>query len=449
MHPEEIMRAVTAWARNAHLSNRYREGGDVSFLYAITSRLLSAYSSCDQTGTEKLDTQKLASRLRTVVQNANIPLTLSVRKSTTIASEVQAYHSSFSTLPAGGRAAAACRDLLCGLVADWSSIPVGRRRLARRAAAVVGLAYAREVGKFESIPLSARFVAVRVGCSPATGARLLNDLVAVRFLRPTKLMRDGRTRTFKVRAVGSSQLAKLAALALADDAAALAGWLAGGERPAAGSVADVVAAAGSPAWLAAGVPDGAFVAALADAGAGLARRRLADVMSAGAAAEDLRMPMREFRQLFRKKEMGLPDRPAAARAWLEGRPAGVSFLDWLDSQPGADEARAAFEAAEADRLREARQRRKAADAAAGRKRKYVAPEEWAGLLLARCGGRPTTPAELPAWLAEVQALWAKQGSKHTTARRSAVVRAVRRVAELAGASEAAAGKAAERVVAEG
>lgn len=354
-----------------------------------------------------------------------------------------------STL-AGGRVVSVWLIIFALAVSAYPSIPQRRLALARRAAIIIGLHHHDEAADFARVIVSARWLAVQLASSIAQAAVVIDDLNAAGVLRHEKKLRDGRTRSFKLRPPHHART-EWAQLLFGDEVARLAA----GEQPAPGSLGDVILAAASPYWQLGDVPHrGAYATALADA----ARPRLAEWRAAVAALPAADFPNRpamlaEVNRLVADLHPGAHGGPAAGRQkplrdWLASRPADTGLAVWLGGLPGAADVAERHTALRAAAARDRRARRAAADAAVGGRRRWLNPEEWAAGFLQAAGNPPTGVEQVEVWLVKLRGGWLKlAGTQRTLARATAVKQGVAVLLTRAGVSEELAAQAAEKVVA--
>ncbi len=345
--------------------------------------------------------------------------------------------------------AAAARTLAL-VMAPHDGVAKRRQGIVRRALAVIGMTSIAEAQRCETMQyviVSSRWLALRLGVTQQGALQVVNVMKSAGLLTSEKLLRDQRTRAFKLRVLSHAE--RLAAeLAWADDVSELLAFVTTGAAPTAGSVADVVAGADSAVWLHEGTPGGAWTQALREAM--LPRAKEARTVGRDVAAA---LGTRRGRQIGRELEslagwpsrLGSPQKSAVARAWLAERPADRPMVEWVaEVAEGSGAAAAAAERkAAADAARRAN--RRAADAATGGVRSYRTPEETAVAVLQRIGDRPADLDEAQGWLGQVADAWGSIGDRATLAQRAAMREAVRRVLVGAGMADDRAQVAADRV----
>ncbi|WP_017794040.1 hypothetical protein [Leucobacter salsicius] len=383
-----------------------------------------------------------------VLKNESFSLASVRAAAARLAAERAAAHS----LPATARAA---RQMLGLAVAPHPGVGQRRQEIVRRAIVVIGLTWVAEAARLETmthIIVSSRWLATQLGTSQQNALNVINILKREGILCGEKLLRDGRTRAFRLRALYRPER-YAAELAWAGDADELVAWVTSGTAPTPGSLADALAAAGSPVWTHAGAAvSGSWPTAVRDAMMPRAR----EARQIGRELRDPKRATRRRRALAADLELlaawpkaiGAPARPSVARGWLAGRAADQPMTDWLaevaqrsGAKAAADERRAVADAAR-------RAGRKAADQATGGIRAYRTPEEVAVEVLQRIGDAPTVLAEVKPWLGQVADAWAQIGSKATLAQRSALRAGVSGVLQRrAGIDDERAKQAAERAVA--
>ncbi|GAA1620939.1 hypothetical protein [Leucobacter chromiireducens] len=363
-----------------------------------------------------------------------------------------AERSSVHSLPAPARAA---RRVVALAIVPHNMVAKGRQEIVRRAITVIGLTWIAEAARCETMThviVSSRWLAGQLGTSQQNALNVIKILRQEGILVGEKKLRDGRTRAYRLRHLYRPE--RLAGeLAWAADADQLVAWVTEGVAPTPGSLADVLASAGSPVFTHPGAAvHGAWLTALRDAMTPRAReaRQIAKELRHPKQATRRRRALASDLELFQAwpKMLGSPARPAAARAWLADRPAEQPMVEWL---AGVAEATGAAAAADerklaADAARRANRRE--ADRVTGQIRSYKTPEEVAVAVLQRVGAAPETEGDAKAWLGQVAGAWAQIGDRASLAQKSALRSGVAGVLQKrAGVDQARAQIAAERAVA--
>lgn len=418
--------------------------------YPNTSSLVFAAATFRAARSPRCTAAQLHGEL-TIVAPGAAPSIQQVRAAVAVVSSKKTYPPVHSSALAVGRRWLVFSSVFASAVSPLSS--VGRRSLAlvRRAAVVIGLHHAAECESFARVIVSARWLALQLGCTVSQAGVIIHDLEACGVLRNPKLLRDHRTRAFRYRSpYGASRFVRLV---FADDIANLVR----GVTPEPGTMGDVLLAAGSPVWgLADDLPHrgGVYSTLLADTAQPLVRAWRAAVADPlpGVPVRDgwsdtLRQAATDMLAALQPASMGgaQAGRQATSRGWLAGRPADESVADWLAgvaSLAGLDVV-AGRRMAEA--ATERRARRKAADQATGGRRVWRTPEEFTRELLSRVGARPTTLAEAKPWLLALAEAWASVGARATIAQTAAVTVGTERVLVTAGMPPVAAHTAAARL----
>ncbi|GAA1565754.1 hypothetical protein [Leucobacter aridicollis] len=356
---------------------------------------------------------------------------------------------SVHSLPALARAA---RRVVALAVVPHLGVGQRRQEIVRRAIVAIGLTWVAEAARRETMThviVSSRWLASQLGTSQQNALNVINILKREGILVGEKKLRDGRTRAYRLRSLYRPE--RIAGeLAWASDADELVAWVTQGKAPTAGSLADVLASAGSPVWTHPNAAvHGAWLTAVRDAMTPRARE-------ARQIARELRDPKEATRRrralasdldllLAWPKMIGAPARPAAARSWLAERLADRPMVEWLAEVAEESGAAAAADERKAAAAAARRANRRAADAATGGGRSYRTPEETAVAMLQRVGDRPADLDEARVWLGQVADAWERIGDRATLAQKAAMREAVRRVLVGAGMADERAQVAADRV----
>lgn len=292
------------------------------------------------------------------------------------------------------------------------------------------------------------WLARQLGCTQPFAWQAIKDLQAAGLICNPKKLRDNRATVYTLRPARTNA-DSVAAQVFAEDVVALAH----GTAAPVGSLADVIRAAPSSAWLhpQAEVPHrGAWCTALREAASAVVVEALSGYRDVGGAGNPMVRAASELRGRLVADRFGGTSKNERRRVldWLASRPEDVGFVAWMRGLGESSGAHAAAEERETGERKVRRSWRAAGDAATGGRRGWREPEEVVLEVINRATGGaplPTTPGEARQWAEQLAAVWPQAEQCATTSQVDAGRRAIRGAMVRAGLEPDRAAAVADRI----